>query len=143
MLSQGGRLWYLAPTVLEELPVLIVRQFVERNIGYLLTTINTRSVMMYTRASASDYDDWANVHQNAGWSSADLLPLLKKVNAHLGLDILLLTDTRGRDLSNQRRRTHSRLLWASQGVIWRCLYQSRQRFPRGSSPVRQEAEYHR
>ena len=83
---------------------------------------------MYTRASASDYDDWASVHQNAGWGSADLLPLLKKVNAHFDPDIRLLTDTQDRDLSNQRRRTHPRLLWASQGVIWRSLYQSRQRF---------------
>jgi alcohol oxidase len=35
--------------------------------------------MMYTRASASDYDDWERVHGNAGWGSEDLIPLLKKV----------------------------------------------------------------
>jgi alcohol oxidase len=35
--------------------------------------------MMYTRASASDYDDWENVHENPGWGSNDLIPLLKKV----------------------------------------------------------------
>jgi alcohol oxidase len=34
---------------------------------------------MYTRASASDYDDWENVHKNPGWGSNDLIPLLKKV----------------------------------------------------------------
>lgn len=34
---------------------------------------------MYTRAAASDYDDWATVYGNRGWSSADLLPLLRKV----------------------------------------------------------------
>ena len=38
---------------------------------------------MYTRAAASDYDDWANVHENPGWSWADLLPLIKKVRIHL------------------------------------------------------------
>ena len=35
--------------------------------------------MMYTRASASDYDDWKNVHENPGWGSDELIPLLKKV----------------------------------------------------------------
>jgi len=34
--------------------------------------------MMYTRAAASDYDDWKNVHGNPGWGATDLLPLLKK-----------------------------------------------------------------
>ena len=35
--------------------------------------------MMYTRASASDYDDWETVYQNPGWGSSDLIPLLRKV----------------------------------------------------------------
>jgi alcohol oxidase len=35
--------------------------------------------MMYTRASASDYDAWKTVHENPGWGSDDLVPLLKKV----------------------------------------------------------------
>jgi alcohol oxidase len=34
---------------------------------------------MYTRASASDYDDWKNIYGNEGWGYEDLLPLLKKV----------------------------------------------------------------
>jgi len=34
---------------------------------------------MYTRAAASDYDDWEKVFDNAGWGSKDLIPLLKKV----------------------------------------------------------------
>ena len=34
---------------------------------------------MYNRASASDYDDWKNVHENPGWGSGELIPLLKKV----------------------------------------------------------------
>lgn len=36
---------------------------------------------MYTRAAASDYDDWATVYGNRGWSAADLLPLLRKVSS--------------------------------------------------------------
>ncbi|KAI0712761.1 alcohol oxidase-like protein [Cerioporus squamosus] len=33
---------------------------------------------MYTRAAASDYDDWDTVHGNRGWSSDDLIPYLRK-----------------------------------------------------------------
>jgi alcohol oxidase len=36
--------------------------------------------MMYTRAAASDYDDWETVYGNVGWGSKDLIPLLKKVH---------------------------------------------------------------
>jgi len=35
--------------------------------------------MVYVRSAASDYDDWAK-HGNEGWSTADLLPLMKKVH---------------------------------------------------------------
>jgi choline dehydrogenase-like flavoprotein len=42
--------------------------------------------MMYTRASASDYDDWKTVYENPGWGSDDLIPLLRKVGA-LGLTL--------------------------------------------------------
>ncbi|KAH9987565.1 alcohol oxidase-like protein [Russula vinacea] len=34
--------------------------------------------MMYTRASASDYDDWKTVYENPGWGSNDLIPFLRK-----------------------------------------------------------------
>lgn len=45
--------------------------------------------MMYTRASASDYDDWEKVHENPGWGSSDLIPLLRKVfYPHIGLALL-------------------------------------------------------
>ncbi|KAI0643099.1 alcohol oxidase-like protein [Trametes meyenii] len=37
---------------------------------------------MYTRASASDYDDWATMYGNKGWSSAELLPLLRKCETY-------------------------------------------------------------
>ena len=43
--------------------------------------INTL-VAMYTRAAASDYDDWAYQHDNPGWSFADLLPLMKKAETY-------------------------------------------------------------
>ena len=36
--------------------------------------------MMYTRAAASDYDDWEKNFDNPGWGSKDLIPLLKKVS---------------------------------------------------------------
>ena len=38
-------------------------------------------VLFYTRAAASDYDDWENVYGNKGWGSEYLVPLLKKVRA--------------------------------------------------------------
>ena len=37
------------------------------------------AVMMYTRAAASDYDDWEKKFGNAGWGASDIVPLLKKV----------------------------------------------------------------
>ncbi|KAF8263502.1 alcohol oxidase [Lactarius quietus] len=40
------------------------------------------NVMMYTRASASDYDDWETVYNNPGWGSKNLTPLLRKVGDH-------------------------------------------------------------
>jgi alcohol oxidase len=33
---------------------------------------------MYTRAAASDYDDWEKIYKNPGWGSQDLIPLLQK-----------------------------------------------------------------
>jgi hypothetical protein len=35
---------------------------------------------MYTRAAASDYDDWESVYDNPGWGSKYMIPLLKKVS---------------------------------------------------------------
>ncbi|KAJ7017403.1 GMC oxidoreductase-domain-containing protein [Mycena alexandri] len=39
---------------------------------------------MYTRAAASDYDDWEMVYGNSGWGSKDLIPLLKKTETYQG-----------------------------------------------------------
>lgn len=41
--------------------------------------IDFAQVAMYTRAAASDYDDWETIYGNSGWGSKDLIPLLKKV----------------------------------------------------------------
>ncbi|KAF8441404.1 hypothetical protein L210DRAFT_3760007 [Boletus edulis BED1] len=38
--------------------------------------------MMYTRAAASDYDDWETICNNPGWGSKDLLPLLRKTETY-------------------------------------------------------------
>jgi len=38
--------------------------------------------MVYTRPSASDYDDWENVYQNPGWGSKALIPLLRKIETY-------------------------------------------------------------
>ncbi|EKM55565.1 uncharacterized protein PHACADRAFT_121157 [Phanerochaete carnosa HHB-10118-sp] len=38
--------------------------------------------MMYTRAAASDYDDWVTKFENPGWGSKDLIPLLKKTETY-------------------------------------------------------------
>jgi len=37
--------------------------------------------MTYTRACASDYDDWEKVYKNPGWGPNELIPLLRKVGA--------------------------------------------------------------
>ncbi|KAJ7745758.1 GMC oxidoreductase-domain-containing protein [Mycena metata] len=39
---------------------------------------------MYTRAAASDYDDWETVYGNSGWGSKDLIPLLRKTETYQG-----------------------------------------------------------
>ena len=37
------------------------------------------NALMYNRASASDYDDWEIEHNNPGWGSEEIIPLLQKV----------------------------------------------------------------
>ncbi|KAK0204800.1 GMC oxidoreductase-domain-containing protein [Desarmillaria ectypa] len=40
--------------------------------------------LMYTRAAASDFDDWENLYGNPGWGSSDLIPLARKVENYPG-----------------------------------------------------------
>ncbi|KAF8338387.1 GMC oxidoreductase-domain-containing protein [Amanita rubescens] len=40
------------------------------------------NLMMYTRAAASDYDDWEKTFKNPGWGSSDLIPLLQKTETY-------------------------------------------------------------
>ncbi|KIJ11507.1 alcohol oxidase, partial [Paxillus involutus ATCC 200175] len=42
---------------------------------------STVNFMVYVRSAASDYDDWAKLG-NEGWSSNDLLPLMKKIETY-------------------------------------------------------------
>ncbi|KAA1473388.1 alcohol oxidase-like protein [Dentipellis sp. KUC8613] len=39
---------------------------------------SSMNFLVYTRASASDFDAWETTHKNPGWGSKDLIPLLKK-----------------------------------------------------------------
>ena len=59
-------------------------------------------VTMYTRASASDYDDWETKYGNPGWGCKDLIPLLKKVSRiSLGLRLLWFDSLQGRDFRSE------------------------------------------
>jgi len=53
-------------------------------VGYVFsfatgTTTTIFTVMVYNRASSSDYDAWETLYGNKGWGSGTLIPLLKKV----------------------------------------------------------------
>jgi len=37
---------------------------------------------MYMRPAPSDYDDWETIYGNKGWSSKELIPLLKKAETY-------------------------------------------------------------
>ncbi|KAF9036277.1 alcohol oxidase-like protein [Panaeolus papilionaceus] len=45
------------------------------------------NLMAYTRASASDYDDWETVHGNKGWGSESLIPLIQKAETYQERDV--------------------------------------------------------
>lgn len=50
---------------------------------------------MYTRAAASDYDDWKSKFGNEGWDSQALIPLLKKTESYQLPDRANPRDTHG------------------------------------------------
>jgi len=52
----------------------------EARMGEYTLSAPNRTDMMYTRASALDYDDWKTLHENPGWGSDELIPLLRKVS---------------------------------------------------------------
>lgn len=65
--------------------------------------------MMYTRASASDYDDW----NTEGWTFKDLKPLLLKVF----LQLAILKEVG--DVPRTIKRSQSRIRRATSCVLWR------------------------
>ncbi|KAF7353998.1 GMC oxidoreductase [Mycena venus] len=70
---QPGRYYsHLAPTSLS--------LFLLENVWAVVAASTV--VMVYTRAAASDYDDWETVYGNLGWGSKDLIPLLKKTETY-------------------------------------------------------------
>ena len=58
---------------------------------------------MYTRAAPSDYDDWATVYGNKGWSAAERLPLLQKVHTSRVFSLGALVEVIGRHTLMIRR----------------------------------------
>ncbi|KAF5341756.1 hypothetical protein D9611_001815 [Ephemerocybe angulata] len=50
--------------------------------GSVLGGGSSVNFMVYTRAAASDYDCWEKIHQNPGWGSKDLIPLLKEIETY-------------------------------------------------------------
>ncbi|KAI0089825.1 alcohol oxidase-like protein [Irpex rosettiformis] len=47
-------------------------------VGSCLGGSSSMNFMMYTRAVASDFDEWEEQYKNPGWGSKDIIPLLKK-----------------------------------------------------------------
>ena len=71
-----------------------------------LPLIDAVEVTTYTRAAASDYDDWESVYGNKGWGSKDLIPLLKKVRAcTFSGDIILSNEDRPKHTKAKRSTT--------------------------------------
>ncbi|TEB34577.1 alcohol oxidase [Coprinellus micaceus] len=50
--------------------------------GRVLGGGSSVNFMVYTRASASDYDGWEKDHGNPGWGSEALIPLLKEIETY-------------------------------------------------------------
>lgn len=50
--------------------------------GRVLGGGSSINAMVYTRAAASDYDDWEKNYGNKGWASKDLIPLVNKAETY-------------------------------------------------------------
>ena len=72
---------------------------------------------MYTRAAASDYDDWAYQHENPGWSFADLLSLMKKVRVDLRNAQIVTDIDPVRDIPDRAQSAYARISWSPQGFL--------------------------
>lgn len=51
-------------------------------IGHCVGGGSSVNFTMYTRAAASDYDDWENVYGNSGWGSDQLIPFARKLETY-------------------------------------------------------------
>jgi hypothetical protein len=74
-------------------------------------------VMVYTRAPASDFDDWAI----DGWESKNLIPLMKKVLAcviRIIVELKLFFNIAG-DIRGTTRSSNPRVRWTHQDFLWR------------------------
>ena len=74
--STVGKLWCQPAAALEAGQLSTVSSNPTASMDPMLTWLNL--VMMYTRAAASDYDDWKKLG-NPGWGAKSLLPLAAKV----------------------------------------------------------------
>ena len=100
---------------------------------------------MYTRPSASDYDDWVNVYKNPGWGYKDMLPFFKKVSRHTVVMwpvFSLLSLLSVRDVPNSTRLGNTRLRWPFEDFQGRHTRQRWRRFPASRSQVRSSAWLH-
>ena len=66
--------------------------------------------MAFTRGSKDDYDRWARVTDDKGWSWDSLFPYMLKVNLHHILSLLLfrMTILDGKTYSTPRPSEHNR-----------------------------------
>lgn len=72
--------------------------------------------MGYTRAPASDFDDWGV----NGWESKSLFPLMKKVLERVVCVVVKLNYWYlARDIRCAPGSSNPRLRWTYQGVLWR------------------------
>lgn len=77
---------------------------------------------MYTRAAASDYQDWETVYGNEGWGFTDLLPLFRKVrpvvNLHEGTLLMGVQCETYQVASNAEMHGHTGPLKVSYGGVF-------------------------
>ena len=85
-------------------------------------------VLFYTRAAASDYDDWENVYGNKGWGSKHLIPLLKKVRALRSTHEITMVIFIGRNIPTSYNELYSWKIRTDQSVVSRTTLEHLQKF---------------